>query len=186
MCKEMKDLRADFISIRKDIGKLRALVSEILHGHGAFFESLQTLSVKVDKLEQSMTLVKDKAHIKFADQCSKESNIDGLLRQSIHRRAESAHGSLGSSPRHGDPCVTFDQGRNAAEVAARHSSSLIRHSGKSDQEEMVPNLKDHPAYRQQHKPIGEARGILQQDQGAYGAEGLVDGNWYHQAYGISF
>lgn len=176
MCKELKGLRADFNSLKKEVGKLRVSVSEVTRSHSAILKDCQCLSSKVDNLEKHVVLMKEKDHITFADQSNSESNVDRLQRVAKHGRAESAHGSLGSSP-------TFsDQQGDTVTRATRRSSSKTRSSGNGNGARVVPDLREHPAYRQQRDLVG-TRERKTVTQGTYVADSLVDGDWYHQAYG---
>ena len=214
--RELKGLKVEFNSLRKEIGKLRASVSETTHGHDSILKELQTLSGKINDLEKHTAQVKCKDHIRFIDQSNSGSNADRPQRHFKHRRTESAHGSLGGPLAYDDQCLPSHQKNGTAPLAASRSSSKIRQSGHSNgsrteglrsragtgssqqesgvrravfaelgmrgENKTVPDVRDHPAYRQQDSYV-EKREAMAETGGFSGEASLGEGGWYHQAYG---
>ena len=213
--KEVKGLRADSNSIRKEISRLRAAASENTNGHVSVVNFLQTLDTKLEGLENHINEVKCKGHINFVERGNIEANGQRPNRRSTHRRTESAHGSLGGSLSPGDQCLQLQPHNGAATAAASRSSSKARQSGNSngsrvaglrsrvasgssyrqaDEVSMAvdwatrrektagPDLRDHPAHRQQ-EDYAENEDGLRRREGSYAKQSLGEGGWYHQAYG---
>ena len=211
--KELKGLKADLNSVKKEVSRLRLSVAENTRTQDAISKDLRALDGQISGLEKLNTQMKEKDHIRFVDQSNSEMNSNHPRNQSKHRRAESAHGSLGSPQAYSEEHIPSRQQISTAILAANRSSSRSRQNSNGNGGRMegvrsragfrssqpgnqpkaasaglvfgalnktMPNLNEHPAYRQQSDQSGMREAMM----GMQGiSDGLVDGDWYHQAYG---
>ena len=216
LCKELKGMKSEMNSMKKEVEKLRTSAVSKPQGLDTIVDALQTFGSKIDALEGHVDDIKCKGHIQFADMSNNEATNGQRQRyHPIPHHTRSNQGSLDGSQSSPGGRQYRLQHRNGT---ISRSPSKSRHSGNSNGSEMKGPPRSRgasvsgwqadevrmevnqalgrekvggPDLRdhpayQQQKDGGQMNKGLMMDGEALSKQNLGEEGWYQLAYGKRF